>query len=216
MNGITILAGISIWIIVLPMVIGISIFKKLDYDSRLVLLIVLVGSIPQIYKVFTSEKLILRVLYNAYTPLEFCIYAFLFNRKIVLFNTRFFFSITIVLFILTSIFLLASFGVKERFLNEWVVVNNILQIFWVYIFLLDYYKFESSFVDTNEPFFWYLCGILAYASCTSVFYSLWHSITENESFRMLKLIHHMFNISLYLFFSVGLLKNQKSLTGTKK
>lgn len=209
MNWVSILGSISIWIILLPAVIGLIFIYKLDTDSRLILLVVLVGCIPQILRPFILNSSFLTILYNIYTPLEFTIYWFLFRNKITSAFRQMILNAMAAIFILISAYLIFQHGIQFRFLNEWVIWNNIFQLTWIGLCLLEYYYSEEAVIDLSRPFFWFLTGITCYASCTAIFYSLWYFIKENrdEQFIVLNSIHHIFNILLYLFFTIGLLRN---------
>ena len=82
MNLISILGDVSIWIILLPLFIGLSIYQRLNNESKLIFCIVVLGAIPQVLRPFLNGSLILTVLYNLYTPAEFFVYFFVFVNKI--------------------------------------------------------------------------------------------------------------------------------------
>ena len=209
MDWVSILGAVSIWIILLPFVIGVVLFKKLDSDSKLILLVVISGTIPQVLRPYIDNTSSLNVLYNLYTPLEFAVYWILFRRKIVNASRRKLLYIIAGLFFSLSLFLVSEIGIRARFLNEWVIVSNIFQIVFICLCLLEFYYSEESRIELAQPFFWFLTGITFYASCTSVFFCLWYFIKNNpdEHYQILNLIHHVFNIFLYIFFSVGLVRN---------
>jgi hypothetical protein len=212
MNWVSILGTVSIWIILLPLFIGLLLLKKLDADSRGILLIVLIGTIPQVLRTPLKDSTLLTVLYNVYTPLEFAIYWRIFNRKIVLPRSRSIVRITIWLFLAFSVFFIARFGLHQRFINEWVVINHLVQITWVCLCLLEYYRIDDTVIEKEQPFFWFLSGITCYAACTVVFYGLWYFIKSEENGQrdVLKIGHSIFNILLYCLFSIGLWQNTRS------
>ena len=213
MNWVSILGDISIWIILTPLLIGVAGFKRLNTDSKLVLAIVVIGSIPQVLRSFYTSSALLTLLYNLYTPCEFIIYYLLFRSKITTRGFRIFFIGTGVAFFLFSSLFIARFGLEKRIINEWVMVNNILQISWICLCLMEYYKNEEITIESYQPFFWFLVGITAYSTCTVVFYCLWYFIKSQSSgqVQLLKVIHHIFNITLYICFCIGLLKNYSKI-----
>jgi len=210
-NWVSVLGSISIWIILLPAVVGTMFIHKLDKDSRLILIVVIAGCIPQVLRPFIIDSSLLTTLYNIYTPIEFTTYWFLFISKTASALRQRILYVMAAAFILISIYLVYHHGVSIRFLNEWVIWNNIFQLIWIGLCLLEFYYSEQTVIDLSQPFFWYLIGITCYASCTAIFYSLWYFIKENpdEQFIVLNSIHHIFNILLYLFFTMGLLRNVK-------
>ena len=211
MNWLALLANISIWIILLPFIIGLAGFKRLNYESRIVFFVVLAGLIPQVLRPFLNNSSTLTVLYNLYTPVDFTLYFLLFLSKMRSVFNRKFLYLSLFLFIAVSLILIFKKGLQQNFLNELVIFNHVMQICWVCLCLMEYYKTDEAFIETRQPFFWFLSGITAYASCTIIFYSLWNIVKSDEKgpMQLLKLIHHFFNIMLYIFFSIGLMKNYR-------
>lgn len=209
MHWISILGNVSIWIVLLPLLLGVCFFSKLNKESKLITLIVFIGAIPQVLKSFIENTPAITILYNLYTPLEFLIYWFIFKEKISSVSRKKVLDLMLFLFCIISFWMITYFGLAIRFLNEWVIVNNIFQLVWICIYLLEYYYSEDNHMNYSQPFFWFLIAITGYASCTAVFYSLWYFIKNNPNrdILLINLIHHIFNILLYLFFSIGLLLN---------
>ncbi|HEY0742181.1 MAG TPA: hypothetical protein VGD40_11995 [Chryseosolibacter sp.] len=203
------LGTISIWIILLPALLGLLIVNRLDRDSRLILLAVLAGCAPQVLRPFIHGTALLNLLYNIYTPIEFLIYWMLFSSKIISPQRRTFLHVLALGFLLYSIYLVFSNGLGTRFLNEWVIASNIIQVLALCLCLLDYYFHDDSVINLSQPFFWFLAGITCYAPCTVIFFSLWFYIQNSapENQIILKNIHHVFNILLYISFTIGMLKN---------
>lgn len=211
MTWISILGMVSIWIILLPLLIGAYRFKNLNKESRIIFTVVLIGTIPQVLRSFLYNTSILTILYNLYTPLEFILYFLLFKYKSGWIITKKILIYSFFIFAALSAFFIFTDGLEKRFLNEWVIVNNTFQMIWVCFCLTEYYKFEDLQIETNQPFFWFLAGITIYATCTVTFYALWYFVQSDSkgSAQLIKIIHHIFNILLYLFFSIGILKNYR-------
>ena len=83
MSWISILGDFSIWIILLPAITGLILFKRLDKDSKIIFVVVLLACIPQVLKFFMDGTELLNIVYNVYTPLEFIVYWILFRQKII-------------------------------------------------------------------------------------------------------------------------------------
>ncbi len=209
MNWVSVLEDFSIWIILLPAITGFILFKRLDSDSRIIFLVVLLALGPQVLKSFLDGTLVLTVVYNLYTPMEFIVYWILFRQKITSKARKKMLDVTAYTFFAVSVYLFYHNNIFERFLNEWVVLSNIFQVSWVGLCLLEYYYSEDGLINSSQPFFWFLIAITGYASCTAVFFSLWHLIKNNteQQFYIVNAIHHIFNTLLYLFFTIGFLKN---------
>jgi len=209
MSFIEFLKYVSVWSILLPFITGIIMFRKLNYDSRIILLIVLGGIIPQVLGNLFRAEAFKNITYNLYTPFEFCCYAFLFRRKFILRRLNQLFKFSLLFFSLLSLLLLLLNNISTLFLNQWVILNNIIQLTWVGMYLIQVYYKDDQVFEASDPFFWFLIAIICYDSCTTVFYSLWYVIKSNAftKYRFVEIIHHMFNITLYFLFFVGIIKN---------
>lgn len=109
-----------------------------------------------------------------------------------------------------TIYFIVSFSFSSRFINEWVCVNDIFFIFWSLLFLYEETILNDVY-NFNNPAFLYVSGIFLYTTCTIVFLGIWFIIKSNpqKTYDGLKIIHHIGNISLYLFFTLGLIINYK-------
>lgn len=210
MNWISILGRISIWIVISPLIIGVIKYKRLNFESKLIFYIVIIGAIPQVLRFFFETSSFLPIAYNLYTPSEFFVYYLVFIKKIRSPKVIKVYKVSVIVFIVTSLVLIFNFGIVNRFLNEWVILNNTIQIVWICFCLLEYYNLDEVNITISEPFFWFMSGITIYATSTIVFYSLWYFIKMNSGAQteLLKVIHHIFNILLYILFSIGLYKNK--------
>ena len=212
MSFISILKYASVWSIILPFIAGIILFKRINTDSKIILLITIGGVIPQILgNIHVLTGAFINITYNLYTPFEFACYAMLFRKKYTFPKLKLIFKLTLLFFSLISLLLLFYNNISTLFLNQWVMVNNIIQLIWVGMYLIQVYLNDELEFNTDQPFFWFLIAITCYASCTTVFYSLWYILLSNAftKYRFVEIIHHFFNISLYLLFFVGILKNKK-------
>lgn len=211
MTWILILEDFSIWIILMPAITGAILFQRLDKDSKIIFVVVLLACIPQVLKPFMDGTELLTIVYNVYTPLEFIVYWVLFRQKIISPSRKTILDGMAAIFAVVSAYLIYRYNIRTRFINEWVVWNNIFQVSWVGLCLLEYYYSEESIINSSQPFFWFLIAITGYASCTAVFFMLWHFLKNNpeEQFHIVNAIHHIFNILLYVFFTIGFLKNYK-------
>jgi hypothetical protein len=209
MDWVLILGKISIWIIVVPLIIGFLSLSKFDKDSKLIFLIVFIGTIPQVLNPFLKNTDSLTLLYNLYTPFEFLIYWYLFYSNANANKFRNGNWIILTLFLVLSFYLLFNSNLLEEFITVWVVINNIFQLILVGICLLSFYESDEIDFDKKRPLFWFIIGIISYASCTVIFYSLWNYLKHNPDsiISNLNLIHHIFNILLYIFFTKGFIVN---------
>lgn len=218
MTWVSILGNISIWIILVPLFIGMIRYRKLNDDSKIILMVVFVGTIPQVLKPFINGSSTLNVLYNLYTPVEFVCYYLLFKRRAISVLNKKVIASSFYLFLIISFLFIYKYGLKDRFINELVVVNNAIQLVWICFCLLEFYKNESSSFEISHPFFWFLFGITLYSSCTVVVYSIWLFVESNRSIHrdLIKLIHPFFNTLVYIFFSIGLWKSHNRVSYFKR
>ncbi len=210
MQWVSILGNISIWIILLPLFLGLGGYGKLNRESRIIFFVVLIGTI-QVMKPFIDNSCTYNVLSNLYTPAEFILYFFMFLSKTSSsFNRKFLYG-SLLFFSVISIVFVYKQGLCKEFLNVWVIINNTIQICWVCLCLMEYFNNDESVIEIYHPFFWFLSGITAYATCTIAVYSLWYFIKSDSKgpAEFINVIHHIFNILLYVFFSIGILMNYR-------
>lgn len=192
--------------------------SKLQVNSRLIFLLVIAGAITQIVGNYLSPRGV-AFLYNVYTPIEYTItYFFIktssFSKK----RKNLFYFLGFAGFAMALYFLLFV-GLKGRFISEWVCFNNIIYTAWILSLLLDIYEDDAIFLHPKMPLFWYLLGLFFFASCTILIFCFWDYImtAHNKYFDALFQVYELFNIFMYLTFSIGLsLDAYDSVTMNKK
>ena len=203
---------ISIWSIVLPLILGSFLISRLSRDSLIVWGIVTLGAIPELLRVFISDCQFLHIAYNLYTPFEFIMLSLLYQNKFL--DTLYIniFRISIRVYIIASMVLIGTFGIAHRFVNEWVCINNLIFTAWTLMFITEQFRKDSDmYINTRSPFFWYITAYFFYSPCTLLIYSLWHYIKKNHDSLLnnLWIIHNVFNIAMYVFFTIGFLKDRR-------
>lgn len=205
-----ILKFVSVWSIILPFIAGVILYRKINNDSKIILLVVIAGIIPEILGnyVFKTETF-RNITYNLYTPIEFACYAMLFRNKFILYKLNRLYKMSLLFYSLISLYLLLNNKISTLFLNQWVIVGNIILLCWVGLYLIQLYLKDDLDFEARDPFFWFLIAIIGYASCTTVFFSLWYIVLSDAftKYHFVVIIHHIFNINLYFLFFVGILKN---------
>ena len=209
MDWIVILGKVSIWIILLPLMIGFLALNKLDKDSKLILLIVLLGTVPQVLNPFYKNTASLNFIYNLYTLFEFFIYWYLYYINIQGNNFKRIASAILISFIAISFYLVLKNNMFNSFITVWVIVSNSFQLILAGLCLLTFFYFDDLDLPKSRPLFWFLIGSILYAACTIIFFSLWDYLKRNSntSISFLNIVHHIFNIGLYLFFTWGFVLN---------
>jgi hypothetical protein len=208
-----IFAAISAWVILLPLLTGIRIFNRFSKDSYYILFVVFLGTIPSMLKALTSEEHQLNISYNLYTLAEFFLYYKLFETKVTRFKVGFK-ALLIVYCIISSLFIY-QLGIINHFLNELVCINSFIYLGWMLLIILEQYRSEKIdlIFEYENPFVWYFSAILIYSSCTLLYFFLEEYIKSRPEPNMhnLKIIHHVFNILLNIFFTTGLLKDGRTI-----
>ena len=202
-----IITYISDWIILLPFLVGAVIYKKLQWDSRIIFFMVFLGITPQMLHFFYNHSLIETISYNIYIPFEFTLLGILFYKQVSKRNTKLTLTVTYLFYAILSIYFFTQVGITGKFISEWILTNNLLYLFWIGLFLYETFQFDSGELTLHRPFFWYLIGILIYSACASIVFSLWHKILSSEKNSILKYlwsVQNICNIIMYLLFTVGL------------
>lgn len=202
-----VLSHLSSWSVVLPFIIGIVRMRHLDTDSILILLLVTCATIPQMIHVYNPRSTPEVISYNVYTITEFIIYFFLFYYKSAAKSWRTGLVTIFFLYFFMATYFIYRDGIDIRFINELAVSNGI-----IYLIIIGFYLYQTMLSDQGDltplkPFFWFTVGILLYAACTTLVYSLWQRILNSPDSVMESLwnLQNVFNILTYVLFAVGLL-----------
>ncbi len=205
---------ISIWIIVLPLIAGLINYKGLNKDSRWIFSLVVIGFIPQILTfIINKQDPLLNLSYNIYTLVEFGILYFLFFDKYQHPTIKVILKITLFVYIVIATAIILRDGIRDKFLNDLVCVNNVAYMIWILLLLKEQYNIQDSIIHKKNPFAWYLLAFLIYAPCSIIAFALYHYIRGDASpvLKNLWIIQSVCNILLYILFSVGLLlRGQKN------
>jgi hypothetical protein len=209
MSAPDLLTQISSWIILLPFLIGLPLYRKLDRDSRWVFGLVSLALIPQILTPFWNHTAFLGLVYNIYTPVEFILTFGFLGLKLQRRSFRVLSWIPVGGFLLISVWLIYRFGVQDRFLNEWVCAANISYLCWVFLLILESLLNEVKLLNGELPLFWYITGLLLYTPCTIFVFSLCYYINTSQHplIRRLWMVQSVFNTTLYVCYAIGLYRN---------
>jgi hypothetical protein len=186
--------------------IGILTLSKLQVNSRLILLLVISATLPQILTYRTTNNATC-IIYNIYIPIEYGILFFFFKVSFFSKRGKKIFYVLGILGFLMAVYFFGFVGLTERFISEWVCFNNIIYTAWILLLVLEIYEDDAIFLNQQMSLFWYLLGMFFYASCTILIFCFWYYITviKNRYFEILFQIYGLFNIFMYIAFSVGLL-----------
>lgn len=201
---------IAVYSILIPLIIGTVFLKKLSDDSLIIWGVVLVGTIPQLLNPILGKGTTLNIAYNLYILSEFILIFFLFRKKFYKkIMIKIFYQTSLAYLILISILFIFN-GIINRFLNEGICLNSIIYTSWILMMLLEQYTEASQirFIP-DTPFFWYILGIFLYALCTILIFSFWDFMQRGSHYisDIFKAIQQIFNINLYVMFSIGFIKD---------
>ncbi|MDB5206698.1 MAG: hypothetical protein JWR72_1773 [Flavisolibacter sp.] len=204
----SILHILSIWIIVIPVLVGIMNFKGLNKDSKWIFLLVVIALVPQVLTAtIAKETALLNLSYNLYTPVEFGILYAVFLSKYRTSSSRLIMQASLGIYLIICSYFFISFGLESKFLNGLVCANNIIYMLWILLLLKQEYSKDSMLIVKGNAFTWYLISIIIYAPSTLIVFALYYYIRDESSPVLMNLwiIQSICNILLYLLFSTGLL-----------
>ncbi len=215
-----ILNYISIWSVAVPFIVGMIWHRKLSRDSLFVLAIVFFSTISQMMDLpeMVTYKNYQGIAYNIYTPCEFILLSFLFRNKIITKNKRTIFSFLCIIYTVIVAFSFYDLGI-ETFISELASLNNFIYTVWIMLFLLEQYELDKPFLfNFKTPFFWYTIGILFYSVCTLLIFILWYNLDNGDNINkaIKKIIHSIFNINMYVMFTIGIIKDIKVVNLKRK
>lgn len=185
----------------LPLLLGIILFRKLEINSRLIVLLLAFATISQLASYFL-ERGEVWTFYNTYTVVDSVIWAYVFFRNSKMRVIRLFILIIVLLQVALAAYVFSSFGIKKEFYNEFVCLNSLLQTLWVVSFFYERYNSEEIDALEKEPMFWYCVGILIYAP-TTYFHFAYYDVIQVEETNLAS-IHHFTNALMYFIFSIGI------------
>ena len=201
---------ISEWIIIVPFFTGLLLFRSLKLDSKIIFLIVCAAFIPQLATTFLKkiDKTTLNILYNLYTPVEFFLFLYFFSTKLK-WNKVFYVASFIVAAI--SFYFFYCFGLKIKVLFELICLANLIYVFFIFYYFLKMFRNDTYVFSVKESFNWYILGLLLYAPCTFFLFADYLNTSANlhHGKSTLWVIHNIFNITLYITFTIGFLKERK-------
>ena len=115
----------------------------------------------------------------------------------------------VALFFLLAIWLISRYGMYHKFLNELVCAANIAYLTWILMFILEGLLNEERLMNTRLPVFWFIAGLLLYAACTVLLFSLTYYIkhSTNPFIHNLWQVQGVLNVALYILFAIGFIKN---------
>lgn len=169
------------------------------------MLLSLTACVPQLARAFLGRTPILNIFYNVNIAIEFfLLFAFFKDTFKTRTANRLYMALAIVS-ILAGVFSIAAFGIREKFLTEWLCINNLVYAAWILILVFNMYEVDTDLWEAAPSLLCYVFGLFFYATCTMLIFALWHYIMAHRNSYLwnLWIIHDAFNIIMYLSFLCG-------------
>ncbi len=197
----TIMLNLSIFSIFLPILLSIVLFKRLDRNSTIVFILLLLAVFPQLASRFAARDV--RILfYNVYILIDFVTWGFIFfinSKNRVLRNLI---QVSMLFSIIFSLTLFVSTGILYRFYSELICLNSLLQVLFILVYFYSLYLTDQKIELQRKPIFWFSLGLLLYAPVTYFHFAFHSRVSENVA-----IIHSVMNALMYIIFSIGILVN---------
>lgn len=201
---------ISEWIIIVPFITGLLLLRGMQIDSRIIFLIVCAAFAPQLATTFLKniDTAHLNILYNLYTPIEFFLFIIFFSIRL---KHNVIFYVAEFLVAVSTFYLFYTQGIKIKVLYELICLVNLMYVFFIFYYFLKMFRNDTYVFSLKEPFNWYILGLLLYAPCTFFLFADYLNTSANlhHGKSTLWIIHNIFNITLYIAFSIGFFKARK-------
>lgn len=208
----TVIRTVSSWISIVPIVTGLWLWNKLSAAFRFIWLYCFLSLIvEQLLHYFARNGINNMPFFHFFPVVEFTLFVLFYKYQLKeIVNTRHYIILPFLFVLITLINLFFFQGIFELNSNTTSVESVVLVLLTLYAF----YLLVKNMSLTNHLFnrlFWVSSGILIYFSGLLLFFILNNFFAENI-FRLYTIgwIYHAFlNINLYLFFTIGLWKQQK-------
>ncbi|MBG6129517.1 hypothetical protein IWQ47_001180 [Aquimarina sp. EL_43] len=185
-------------------------YRKLSADSKWIALIVFLACVPHIvtyvesYFEIKKETPVRYVFFNIYMIQELLFLAIFFNQFFPSGVKKTIFRTSVVLCFLLGVMLIIKNGFTN-FQTIWLCFNNIAYTMWSLLLLYKLYERDDTVFNTSYSLLFYIFGLFFYTSCTILVFGLWDYIRshENSYLKNLNAIHSIYNVVMYVSFSIG-------------
>jgi hypothetical protein len=205
-----VLLQISIWSVLLPLLVGVVFYRKLDRDSTLIFSLVFIASVPQLLSFLPISLHAINASYNIYTPVEFVVLYLLFSNKFTGSIYIQVLKVSGIIYVIVCLLFLFYYGISQKFINELVCVNNLIYLLWMLLYIRKQFFQPDDDYSLQKPFFWYFTGLIIYAPCTMVVFALYYYLRQNSDYNLqnLWIIQSFCNTLMYVLFAIGLGKTR--------
>jgi hypothetical protein len=204
---------ISAYSALLPLLAGLFFSRKLDTNSKLLLLLVSLAAFSQLNAYYTSDRQEKWEIFNIYCILDAFLWSIIFVKNC---RRRFVKGIIALLFFVqlgTYIGFVIQNGLNARFFYDLVCLSSVVQL--VFVLTYFYERYRSSQIRTleREPMFWFCLGLLLYNPNTYFLFVYYELVREQQSvYSGLWILHDILNTCMYILFTLGIFLNSKSFS----
>lgn len=197
----------SIYSVFIPIIIGVKNYSRLDTNAKVLLLLLAFASIPHVATSIYGSKSLPYVYYNGYILIEALLWPLIFILSI---KSPFMIKLYFILWVAnlsTPIIYLSFNDFFNKFYSQLVCFNSFFQIIFIILFFYEINRRNVFITLKREPMLWFCTGLLFYSTCTFflfLFYKKINSYMTKSELNILWQIHNIFNILMYLLFSLGL------------
>lgn len=183
----------------------------------MVWIIVVLACIPQLLHGLLLKNITLKSLtYNLYTPAEFYLFYFIFKWHVHDKAGKIWLTTSMIIYSAVSVYYILFSSLTEEFIPFWTAINNIFYTSWILIIFYEQYAFNDEHsLSFRNAFLWFVMGLLLYAPCTAMIFAGW-DFMEHSNMHIMKIIHSIFNIIMYICFSIGFYVDRKEYVHAKQ
>lgn len=194
----------SAFFVLIPLLIGIFLFRRLGTDLRLLILLFLIVAMVEGYTFYLVEKHMNAYwIYHLYTPIEYSLLATIFSFWQKKAWIRRILRISIPIFVLICIWDYLVFR-NLNDLNYFTASFAFALYVGITSFTLLYLQTENPQSIIRDCRFWISAGLLIYSAGGLAYFSF-HKTIVSELLVGIWVIHSILNITSYILYSVGIL-----------
>jgi hypothetical protein len=205
---------VSVFSVLFPVIAGIILFRRIDLNSRVVVLLMLCCSAPQLAAFFIDNKHDVWKFFNLYTVADAVGWGYIFFKNSRQPLIRIIIRSVVSLQVLSAIYIFTRGGLGVRFYYEYVCLNSLLETVWVMCFFYEYYMSENIESFERQSMFWFCLGILIYSPTTYFLFVFYDKVKVSvfPEYANLWTIHSSLNACMYFAFTIGILIGTKKLS----
>jgi hypothetical protein len=215
-----ILSQINTWlnfIILIPIIIGIKNYTKLDFPLTLLLYFLIFDSVIIIITGVLGYKGINNLFYmNLSNVVELYLITYLFYLILTNSFLRIFIKISFLLFTIIVIITFTYFQNFNEYANNIKLIESGFFIIFASTYIYNQVKRETNLV--SDPFVWFSVGILMYFVSTFLLYSSFQYLMKLDKTLAYKIwmIHNMFLYFLFIIIAITFHKQAKMVDNFEK